>query len=277
MIDETSNFSRFKTNETNKNLIKKTNSLAEPLKSNKNKNLFQSQIRPNKRLNASIVYNSKNMNALQLLKKKTRKIRKRSSTLSRRSKTINSNSQRLDRSSSFYENNVVKNKKAANKFQTGIGSELFGNSLLMNKLGKKKLGINGQSLRNVNNNLSSMINVSSFNTLSYINNSSKDLQKKVMRKRRNSLVVNNNNKNKKNKDNLLSLINLNIQKTNQNLNNPDEFYSNYFNFLLEGEIEKNNQRSNINGQNSEFFTTSVMELPKVKKEKILRNRSSIKK
>ena len=277
LIDETSNFSRFKTNETNKNLIKKTNSLAEPLKSNKNKNLFQSQIRPNKRLNASIVYNSKNMNALQLLKKKTRKIRKRSSTLSRRSKTINSNSQRLDRSSSFYENNVVKNKKAANKFQTGIGSELFGNSLLMNKLGKKKLGINGQSLRNVNNNLSSMINVSSFNTLSYINNSSKDLQKKVMRKRRNSLVVNNNNKNKKNKDNLLSLINLNIQKTNQNLNNPDEFYSNYFNFLLEGEIEKNNQRSNINGQNSEFFTTSVMELPKVKKEKILRNRSSIKK
>ena len=86
-----------------------------------------------------------------------------------------------------------------------------------------------------------------------------------------------NNKSNKKKDNLLSLINFNIQKSNLNLNNPDEFYSNYFNFLLEGEIEKNNQKGNINGQKSEFFTTSVMELPRVKKEKIMRNRSSVKK
>jgi hypothetical protein len=276
LIDETANFSRFK---TNNNLIKKTNSLAEPLKANKNKNLFQSQIRPNKRLNASIIYNTKNFNAMQLLKKKTRKIRRSSSTLSRRSKTINSNSQRFDRSSSFYENTVAKNKKPTNKFQTGIGSELFGNTLLANKLGKKKLGINGQSLRNVNN-LSRLVHISSLNNLTNANNSSQDLQKKYMRKRRNSLIINNNGKNRKNKDNLLSLINLNIQKTNQNLNNPDEFYSNYFNFLLEGEIEKNNQRNNIkdqNGQNSNFFTTSVIDLPRVKKEKIMRNRSSIKK
>ena len=280
LIDETTNFSRLKTNKTNNNLIKKTNSLAEPFKSNKNKNLFQSQIRPNKRLNASIIYNSKNLNAMQLLKKKTRKIRKRSSTLSRRSKTINSNSQRLDRSSSFYENNVVKNKKSANKFQTGIGSELLGNTFLMNKLGKKKIGLNnGPSLRNGSNNLSSMIHISSFNNLSNINNSSQDIQKKIVRKRRNSLIINNNNnsKNRKNQDNLLSLINLNIQKTNQNLNNPDEFYSNYFNFLLEGEIEKKNQRSNINAQNSDFFAASAIDLPKVKKEKIMRKRSSIKK
>ena len=280
LIDETTNFSRLKTNKTNNNLIKKTNSLAEPFKSNKNKNLFQSQIRPNKRLNASIIYNSKNLNAMQLLKKKTRKIRKTSSTLSRRSKTINSNSQRLDRSSSFYENNVVKNKKSANKFQTGIGSELLGNTFLMNKLGKKKIGLNnGPSLRNGSNNLSSMIHISSFNNLSNINNSFQDIQKKIVRKRRNSLIINNNNnsKNRKNQDNLLSLINLNIQKTNQNLNNPDEFYSNYFNFLLEGEIEKKNQRSNINAQNSDFFAASAIDLPKVKKEKIMRKRSSIKK
>ena len=278
LIDETKNFSRFKTNKTNNNLIKKTNSLAEPFNSNKNKNLFQSQIRPNKRLNASIIYNSKNLNAMQLLKKKTRKFRRKSSNLSRRSKTINSNSQRFDRSSSFYENNVVKNKKSANKFQTGIGSELLGNTFLMNKLGKKKIGLNNRpSLRNGNNNLSSMIHISSFNNLSNINNSSQDIQKKIVRKRRNSLIINNNNngKNKKNTDNLLSLINLNIQKTNQNLNNPDEFYSNYFNFLLEGEIEKKNQRNNINAQNSDYFAASAIDLPKVKKEKIIRKRSSI--
>ena len=39
---------------------------------------------------------------------------------------------------------------------------------------------------------------------------------------------------KKKKGNLLSQINLNIEKTNQNLNNPDEFYSNYFISILGG-------------------------------------------
>jgi hypothetical protein len=43
-----------------------------------------------------------------------------------------------------------------------------------------------------------------------------------------------NNRAKKKKDNLLSKINFNIQKTNQNLNNPEVFYSNYFYALLEG-------------------------------------------
>ena len=46
------------------------------------------------------------------------------------------------------------------------------------------------------------------------------------------------------------------------MNNPDEFYSNYFNFLLEGEIEKNNQKSNDKG----FVTTSTMDVPKVRKK-----------
>ena len=41
--------------------------------------------------------------------------------------------------------------------------------------------------------------------------------------------------NKKKKGNLLSQINLNIQKTNQNLNNPDEFYSSYFKAILGNE------------------------------------------
>jgi hypothetical protein len=40
---------------------------------------------------------------------------------------------------------------------------------------------------------------------------------------------------KRKKNSLLSKININIEKTNQNLNNPDEFYSNYFQSLLEGE------------------------------------------
>ena len=40
---------------------------------------------------------------------------------------------------------------------------------------------------------------------------------------------------KKKKTNLLSQINFNIEKINENLNNPDEFYSNYFQALLDTE------------------------------------------
>ena len=48
---------------------------------------------------------------------------------------------------------------------------------------------------------------------------------------------------KKKKGNLLSQINLNIEKTNQNLNNPEEFYTNYFNSILGG---GNDQTKNDN-------------------------------
>ena len=43
-----------------------------------------------------------------------------------------------------------------------------------------------------------------------------------------------NDKKRKNTS-LLSKINSNIEKVNQNLNNPDQFYSNYFQSLIEGE------------------------------------------
>ena len=46
-------------------------------------------------------------------------------------------------------------------------------------------------------------------------------------------------KSKKKKDDLLSKINLNIEQTNQNLNDPDKFYNNYFNDILR-KSSKNN-------------------------------------
>ena len=148
---------------------------------------------------------------------------------------------------------------------------------MINKLGKKKLGLNGLNFKNNNTNISSATKIQNFNTnISNFNNSSKDLQKKIAKKRRNSVVINfPNNKNNKKKDNLLSLINFNIQKSNQNLNNPDEFYSNYFNFLLEGEIEKNNQKNNNNNQS--FLKASAVDFSKNKKDKLIRKRSSLKK
>jgi hypothetical protein len=59
----------------------------------------------------------------------------------------------------------------------------------------------------------------------------------------NSLLLPN-NKPKKKKDDLLSKINSNIRKTNQNLNNPDEFYSNYFNSIMNG-IPKGDKGNNF--------------------------------
>ena len=89
-----------------------------------------------------------------------------------------------------------------------------------------------------------------------LNNSPKDTKKKNL-KRKGSLKQSPFIKPKKKKDNLLSQINLNIQKTNQNLNNPEEFYSNYFNFLLEGELTRNNS----------YLGLSTKVMPKIKKDK----------
>ena len=59
-----------------------------------------------------------------------------------------------------------------------------------------------------------------------------------------STLIANGEQNHKRRNSLLNKINLNILKTNQNLNNPDEFYSNYFQSLLE--VEKKNIGKNDN-------------------------------
>ena len=51
---------------------------------------------------------------------------------------------------------------------------------------------------------------------------------------------------RKKKGSILDKINFNIQKRNQNLNNPDIFYSNYFNSIIRGELnQKQNNKKNI--------------------------------
>ena len=73
-----------------------------------------------------------------------------------------------------------------------------------------------------------------------------------------------NNRIKRKKGDLLSKINFNIQKTNQNLNNPEEFYSNYFHSILE---EK------AGGTNNIMYKMSMKALPKLKKDKNLLKRN----
>ena len=70
--------------------------------------------------------------------------------------------------------------------------------------------------------------------------SSKDLNRRNFISKKNLLYLSPNLKLKKHQDNILSQIDLNIEKTNQNLNNPEEFYSNYFNYLLGGKKDNDN-------------------------------------
>ena len=65
-----------------------------------------------------------------------------------------------------------------------------------------------------------------------------DFSPKKSRLKGNSFISNS-IKPKKKKGDLLSKISLNIEKTTQNLNDPDKFYNNYFNNILK-KSSKNN-------------------------------------
>ena len=224
----------------NSGLIKKTNSFAGQIQYNKASNKFMSGLGSNKRRSASIIYNNHNMNlANKQIKKKGRRA---SCSLHRRSKTASSLSQMFERTSSVNERNIEKTKKSNNKFNSGIDNEIN-----ENKFGKR---VSSQIGLLFNNNFNSY---NSFNKC----NSNLEFQKKT-KSRRSAAVFSSLIKSKKKKDSILSKINFNIQKTNQNLNNPDEFYSNYFNALLEGE---KNKRSSI------FLKSPMNDMSKSKKEK----------
>ena len=73
---------------------------------------------------------------------------------------------------------------------------------------------------------------------------------------------------KKKEDNLLSMINLNIQKTNQKLNNPNEFYSMYFQSLLKNDkrLEKKSGRRN----SVSFSQTSILKGSKIRNNRTIK-------
>ena len=75
-----------------------------------------------------------------------------------------------------------------------------------------------------------------------------------------------NKKKKKKITNLLSQINFNIEKTNENLNHPDEFYSNYFQTLLE--TEKNKEKKSKRRASSLVVRPNKTETLKTKKRKM---------
>ena len=229
---------------SNKNIylkkIKKLKSLGEPLQFGDVKKKFTNISKTEKKRCTSIEF------------KRNKTFKKTEPIPYRNSKTIEKNTKIISQSSSIKESQAP--KKFKNKFQTGIGNQLT-NSLLNNKIGKKRK-LTQQEVINKNTNKVNIIN----NNINYINNSITDFQKKYGAKR-NSSVIGPFLKPRRGKDNLLSQINFNIQKTNQNLNNPEEFYSSYFNSLLEGRINSSNKKNTI------FYSRHRTDTTKLSKDK----------
>ena len=222
-------------NISNKNSLKKIkhiNSLGESNNYKNEKKYFLSTIDSKQKSSKSIGY-KKNKKENQNINCKIMK--------SKTSKLINH---------LFCVNENQKNKNDKNKFQTRTINESF-NMHFNDKIRKEK-NINQKTVKFKNMNILNNIN-NNINYINYINNSYRDFNKKL-KIRRNSVKIEPISRLNKKKDNLLSTINLNIQKTNQNLNNPDEFYSNYFNSILKGEIiGKRNSRKSV------FFSPTIYE------------------
>ena len=70
----------------------------------------------------------------------------------------------------------------------------------------------------------------------------KDIPRKGRVRRHSVLITSGISKVKKKKDDLLSLIDYNIQRTNQKLNDPEQFYSSYFNDILKEEMKEKNKK-----------------------------------
>ena len=135
----------------------------------------------------------------------------------------NNKNNEIKRTTSYNESITHKNRKIKNSFQeelNNINNNSYFTGKKMVKIQRKKILSSKAVLFNGLNNSPNEIKKKSFNKLS-------------------PFMLSPLGKSKKKKDSLLSKINLNIRKTNQNLNNPEQFYSNYFNSLLEGDIAKN--------------------------------------
>ena len=213
LLEQIMELSKSNINKIELKKLKKTNSFEKPFNF-KEKNTSLSTIELNKNSSKSIIYDknkkrNKNFNNDSIKKIKTSKI--------------------INIPSLLYKNEKQKKKSETNIFQSGIIDESI-ETLFNNKFIKEN-NVNQKGLIYQNMNI-----LNNINNINYYNNSTGDLPKQLNTNRKNSAIISLFSKPKKKDNNLLSKINLNIQKTNQNLNNPEQFYSNYFNSILKGEI-----------------------------------------
>ena len=229
--------------------LSNNNSFVELIHNKTTNSNYQSKIKYKEKRGSAVLSNSP-----KFLSKHGKNYFARSPSMLSNSRTLNTNktnantsNNNIKRTSSLSEINIQKNKRIKSNFQSDLNdyntnSHLSGKK--MNKGPRKKLV-----------STKAAIFTGGFNGL---NASPLDPKRKVSINKGSSLMLSPFSKPKKKKDNLLSKINFNIQKTNQNLNNPDLFYSNYFNSLLGGEKSM---------MNNPLFGASMKNMPKMKKDK----------
>ena len=253
------------TSRTNSMLQK--NATIKSIKSNHRKH-FVSTIKPLKNFKHTCsIFNSTSINPNIDIKKK--KIKKRNSViLTKRSETFSDipdcNMIRLP--------TIDQGKEKKNLFQTNINGNENGNmafgglELKFQKTLKNKNdnNISSENRQKTENSKKKVSDKNDYNNLNVQNFMYGGVDKKS------TMIINPDFFNKKKKGNLLSQINLNIQKTNQNLNNPDEFYSSYFKALLGNDQKLEAKKGKRRG--SAICCSNSMIMTPVKNIKSMRTR-----
>ena len=239
--------------------IKKINSLEQGLKSKEDKKKpILKNLSHQKRVTSSIVYNTTNINyinSVQFMKNKPKRVIKKSSSLINKGAPIS-----IDNNSEKASDNYRKvNRNSVSQIKSDIKpfeNEFYGKSTkstvkfnFNTKFAKKKQSEPLIKIKSSNNIQS--FDISHHKSFNLIDDTltgramNYETTKEIPRRnrRRNSVLISSGlSKGKKKKDNLLSLIDYNIQRTNQKLNDPDGFYSNYFSNILKEEMKEKNKK-----------------------------------
>ena len=237
------------------NSIRKTSS-AEQNAKYKKKSILNNLSRK-KSLASSIVYNTTNINYINkvsFMKNKPKKNVRRASSLMQRHNTKVSNPNFENSSSNFALDNKknvdqIKNDKNDIKQMEPESFISTKNIMKFNKRSAKKKS-SVSYIKSSHNIKHFDISPIKFNPIDPSINgkpsnyeTTKDIPRRLRMKRRNSVLISAGlNRGKRKKDNLLSLIDYNIQRTNQKLNDPEAFYNDYFHNILKKEKEKNKKK-----------------------------------
>ena len=240
--------------------IKKLNTQEESnrLKEEKRKPILKNYSHQ-KRTSSSIVYNTTNINyinSVSIAKNKPRRFLKKSSSLIERVAPIS-----IDNYSENSSAHFAKDKKKGNNLfkndDKPFENEFYGrsakNTVKFNfnpKLAKKKQSeplikiksSNNVQLDNISHHRSINLNEENLTGRALNYETAKDIPRKGRVRRHSVLITSGISKVKKKKDDLLSLIDYNIQRTNQKLNDPEQFYSSYFNDILKEEMKEKNKK-----------------------------------
>ena len=208
-------------------------------------------------MTSSIVYNTTNINYINkvsFMKNKPKKNVRRASSLMQRHNTKVSNPNFENSSSNFALDNrknvdQIKNDKNDIKQMEPESFISTKNIMKFNKRSAKKKS-SVSYIKSSNNIKHFEISPIKFNPIDTSMNgkpsnyeTTKDIPRRLRMKRRNSVLISAGlNRGKRKKDNLLSLIDYNIQRTNQKLNDPEAFYNDYFHNILKKEKEKTKKK-----------------------------------